>query len=491
MHFQMDISLINTVVYGVILINTIGAIITVFRKPRSITSILAWLMTLVFLPIVGFIFYLFCGRGIDGETVYKFDNEDRKKIGEINTRIHEHNRQYHRSVKTSGSQLLERYLRNVEESPLSKGNDIQLYTDGHEKFAALIADIRKATDNVHVEYYAFFPDKIGTAFRDILVEKAKEGVEVRVIYDPWGARGSDRKFFQPIVDAGGRVTRFITSRDLIRKTRLNYHLHRKIVVIDGQIGWTGGFNVGDQYLGEYKRFGYWRDTHARISGTAVFTLQEIFIKDWNASVSGKTNQLAYEDRYFIEPAGDIGNVAMQIVSDGPENGVDILKSAFVKMLLAAEEKVWIQTPYLIPDDTMTNAILIAQQSGVDVRIMVPSMPDHPFIYRATQYYCNFFKKNGVKIYHYQKDGKGFLHSKTIVMDDTICSVGSTNQDIRSYSLNFEVSAFIYDQPTTLEMQRIFLKDMEDCFELTDELIENQSYWLRFKQNFSRLLSPIL
>lgn len=491
MDFQREMSMLNIALSLLILINTIGAVITVFRRPRSITSILAWLMTLTFLPVIGFIVYLFCGRGIDGETVYRFDNEDQKRIGEINALIHKNNQEYHRSVNTTGSKLLERYLRNVEESPLAKGNSINLYTDGKEKFSALFEDIRQATDHIHVEYYAFFPDRIGTDFRDLLVEKAQAGIEVRLIYDPWGAKGSGPNFFAPLVAAGGQVTAFITSRDLIRKTRLNYHLHRKIVVIDGQIGWTGGFNVGDQYLGEYERFGYWRDTHARFVGTASFTLQEIFLKDWNASVRKKGNQLNYEERYFVIPEAEVGNVAIQVVSDGPENKVDILKSAFVKMLLAAEDKVWIQTPYLIPDDTMINALLIAAQSGVDVRIMVPSMPDHPFIYRATQYYCNYLHQHGIKIYQYQKDGKGFLHAKTFVMDDTICSVGSTNQDIRSYSLNFEVSAFIYDEATTLEMQRIFEKDMADCFLLTDELIAKQSRWLRFKQNFSRLLSPIL
>ncbi|MDT2757012.1 cardiolipin synthase [Enterococcus asini] len=491
MGIEMEMSMLSTVLSLLIFINTIGAIITVFRRPRSITSILAWLVTLTFLPVIGFIIYLFCGRGIDGETVYRFDNEDQKRIGEINSLIHQNNQDYHRSVNTTGSKLLERYLRNVEESPLAKGNSVDLFTDGREKFDALFADIKKATDHVHVEYYAFFPDRIGTAFLEVLTKKAKEGVEIRLIYDPWGAKGSSDAFFAPLIEAGGQVTAFITSRDLIRKTRLNYHLHRKIVVIDGQIGWTGGFNVGDQYLGEFERFGYWRDTHARFVGTASFSLQEIFLKDWNASVRKKGNQLNYEDRYFVIPEGEVGDVAIQVVSDGPENKVDILKSAFVKMLLAAQDKVWIQTPYLIPDDTMISALLIAAQSGVDVRIMIPSMPDHPFIYRATQYYSNLLHQYGIKIYQYQKDGKGFLHAKTLVMDDIICSVGSTNQDIRSYSLNFEVSAFIYDEETTLEMQRIFERDMKDCFLLTDEIIAKQSRWLRFKQNFSRLLSPIL
>ncbi|WP_122644972.1 cardiolipin synthase [Enterococcus mediterraneensis] len=488
MNFEMEMAIINWVFFGLILVNTVGAIVTVFRRPRSITSVLAWLLTLIFFPVLGFLIYLFCGRGIDGETMYRFKQEHISRITEINGLIHQNNKKFHRTVKTSGSELLEKYLRNVEESPLAKGNAVSFYTDGKEKFAALFEDIRQAKNNIHVEYYAFFDDQIGNEFLDLLVEKAKEGVEVRVIFDPWGAKGSKPKFFDPLVAAGGKATAFITSRDLIRKTRLNYHLHRKIVVIDGLIGWTGGFNVGDQYLGRSKKFGYWRDTHGRIVGTASFTLQEIFIKDWNASVQNEEDQLEYEERYFMMPEEECGNVSMQIVSDGPESEEEILKSGFVKMILAAEEKLWIQTPYLIPDDTMINALLIAVRSGVDVRIMIPDMPDHAFIFRATQHYANYLHKRGVKIYSYNN---GFLHSKTIVMDDLISSFGSTNQDIRSYSLNFEVSAFVYDEEVTKEMQQIFEADMKNCTLLTDEIIENQGRWLRFKQNFSRLLSPIL
>ena len=265
-------------------------------------------------------------------------------------------------------------------------------------------------------------------------------------------------------------------------------MHRKIVVIDGKIGWTGGFNVGDQYLSRSEKFGYWRDTHGRIVGTASFSLQEIFIRDWNASVKNESDQLDYEERYFVIEKDTGGQAEIQVVADGPENKIDILKSAFVKMILSADEKVWIQTPYLIPDDVMFNALVTAARSGVDVRIMIPNMPDHPFIYRATQYYANLLHKMGIKIYHYDN---GFLHAKTIVMDDNLCSFGSTNQDIRSYELNFEVNAFVYDETLTKQMQQIFLADQEKCYVLTDEIIANQSYWLRFKQNFSRLLSPIL
>lgn len=484
----LEMGIIRQVLVAILIINTIGAMITVFRKPRSISSILAWLAALIFFPVIGFVLYLFCGRGIDGETVYKFKQEHQKRIHEINEVIQKENEQHKDLHTPKEAHIFNKFLRNIEESPLSKGNSVELFIDGKAKFEALFADIRQAKDNVHVEYYAFFDDEIGNEFLNVLVEKAKEGVEVRLIYDPWGARGSNQKFFQPLMAAGGKVTPFITSKDLIRKTRLNYHLHRKIVVIDGQIGWTGGFNVGDQYLGRSERFGYWRDTHGRIEGTGVFSLQEIFLKDWNASVKDERDQLDYEDRYFVVPEKTPGAINLQVVSDGPEHDAQLLKGAFIKMILAAENRVWVQTPYLIPDDPMITALLIAAQSGIDVRIMIPCMPDHPFIYRATQYYANYLHKRGVKIYHYQN---GFLHAKTILTDDAIASFGSTNQDIRSYSLNFEVNVFAYDEKLTRQMAEIFEEDMLDSLQLTDQMIAEQSRWLRFKQNFSRLLSPIL
>ncbi len=484
----MDMTLLYDALIVLIMLNTIGAFITVFRRPRSIASVFAWMLTLVFFPVFGFILYTFCGRGIDGEAMYRFKDTDRMRIKEINELIKENNKHYHQTVKTIESQLLNNYFNNVEESPLTKGNKVDFYTDGKEKFAALFDDIQAAKDTVNVEYYAFFNDKIGNQFLDVLVEKAKEGVSVRLVFDPWGGKTSI-KFFKPLIEAGGKVLPFITSRNLIRKTRLNYHLHRKIVIIDGKIGWTGGFNVGDQYLGESKKFGYWRDTHARIVGTAAFSLQEIFIKDWNASVKKESQMMEYESRFFSIPdPKDAGNVTMQIVADGPDSEEQILRGGFIKMLLGAEKRVWIQTPYLIPDDSMITALVIAVRSGIDVRIMIPCMPDHPFIYRATQHYANYLQKRGVKIYIYNN---GFIHSKTLIMDDTISSFGTTNQDIRSYALNFEVSAFAYNQEVNQALSEIFEEDMKHSVELTREMIRSQSRWLRFKQNFSRLLSPIL
>lgn len=475
-----------------LLLNTTAALITVFRKPRSISSVLAWIMTLLFLPGIGFIIYIFCGRGINGQKVYTMTAQDKEKISDIKKKVDEDNLKAVETVDISlltDARVLNKYFRNMDSSPLTKRNNLKIYTDGKEKFEGLFEDIRQATETVHVEYYSIFNDRLGNQLLNLLEDKVKEGVSVHVIYDPWGSPGVNKKFFKPLLDLGGKVVPFITSKNMIRKTRLNYHLHRKIVVIDGKIGWTGGFNVGDQYLGESKKFGYWRDTHIRIVGTAVFSLQEIFIMDWNASVKYASQKMDYLENYFqIAQEKELSNLSLQIVSDGPNADEEILKSSFVKMILSAEKSVWIQTPYLIPDDSIINALLIAIRSGIDVRIMIPCMPDHPFIYRATQYYANFMHKRGIKIYMYQN---GFIHAKTMIIDNEICMVGTTNQDIRSYSLNFEVSTFIYDTRVATELTKIFEHDMEKSILLTDKIIQEQSFWLRFKQNFSRLLSPIL
>ena len=199
--------------------------------------------------------------------------------------------------------------------------------------------------------------------------------------------------------------------------------------------------------------------------------------------------MTYHEKYFKLPDDhEVEHLSLQVVSDGPDSEEEILKSGFVRMIFSAEKSVWIQTPYLIPDDSMINALLVAVRSGVDVRIMIPCMPDHPFIYRATQYYANYLHKRGIKIYIYDS---GFIHAKTMVIDDELAMVGTTNQDIRSYSLNFEVSTFIYNPDIAWMLAQVFEEDIEKSVLLTDEIIKKQGYWLRFKQNFSRLLSPVL
>lgn len=484
---------IEIVLLAIILVNTVSAVITVFRKPRSIASVLAWLLTLIFIPVFGFILYAFCGRGLpDRKEIFARTAQEKEQLHSIRQEISKDNHLVDSIVDDNlNLEPLIHYFSNMDGAPLSKRNKIELFTDGQEKFAALLEDIRNAKETVHVEYYAFFDDRIGNRLLNLLVEKAKEGLEVRVIYDPWGAN-SKPKFFKKLEDAGGAVAAFVTSKNLLLKTRLNYHLHRKVVIIDGRIGWTGGFNVGDQYLEITKKFGYWRDSHIRMIGTGVLSLQEVFVMDWNASVDSELAKLPYAGIYFPEPDTTIdGKSQIQVVTDGPDSSFDIIKGGFIRMILAAKESVWIQTPYFIPDDSMITALMIAAHSGIDVRVMVPSKPDHPFIYRATQYYANYIHRKGLKVYSYVGDNGGFLHAKTMVIDGEICTIGSTNQDTRSYSLNFEDNVFIYDEKIAQQFVEIFEEDIKKSILITDAVIKKQSFWLRFKQNFSRLLSPIL
>lgn len=472
-------------------INTIAALITVFRRPRSIQSVLAWMIALVLLPGIGFLLYAFCGRGIDQESILKLTPEDMLDIQRIEMKVEQDALEYSGWTippLDSNGQKLVRYLEKTQQSPFSQGNAINLYTDGKDKFAQLEKDILNAKETVHIEYYSFYNDRLGNKILNALVNRAKAGVKVRLIYDPWGSHGATKKWFKELMSYDGEVAPFVTSKNVLLKTRLNYHLHRKIVVIDGKLSWTGGFNIADQYVGENPKFGYWRDSHARFIGPVSFTLQEIFIRDWNASCD-KKQHIHYEEKFFQLPEkAQRGPYSIQVVSDGPESMEDILKGAIIRMSNDSEKRIWIQTPYLIPDDSMITTLLIAARSDIDVRIMIPCMPDHPFIYRATQYYANFLTGLGIKIYIYNN---GFLHAKTCLVDDNLCSIGSMNQDIRSYSLNFEVQAFIYSSEMNQKFAEIFIEDMKHCTLLTPEMISQQSRWLRFKQNFSRLLSPIL
>ncbi|WP_261806714.1 cardiolipin synthase [Lapidilactobacillus luobeiensis] len=489
----MNLRIVLLIIIGLLLVNTLGAIITVFHRPRSIPATLAWLLVLVLLPGVGFLIYAFLGRGIARENIFALNHQDHIGLAHLKDLIaHDlpaNNDNHDQADTTKQAAGLIEYFDRAEDSPVTHHNDVQIYTDGEAKFAAVFKDIEAAQRFVHVEYYSFYNDQIGNDFLDLLVRKAKQGLEVRLIYDPWGSPGTSRKWFKPLRAAGGEVVPFITSRDLIRKTRLNYHLHRKVVVIDGQVGWTGGFNVGDQYLGRSKKFGYWRDTHVRIIGTSVLALQERFIMDWNASIEHYRQRIWFREEYFPQTVAiAMGHTPIQIVSDGPDTEEDILKGGMMKILLTAKKSVWIQTPYLVPDDSMISALSVAARSGIDVRVMVPCMPDHPFIYRATQYYANLLTSFGVKIYIYTN---GFLHAKTTVIDDQYCFIGSMNQDYRSYSLNFECNAYIYDANVSQQVSAIFREDMKNTYLLTPEIIARQSHWLRFKQYFSRLLSPIL
>lgn len=478
--------IIRTIFWLFIFINSILAFITVFReRERDIAAIWAWLLVITMLPGIGIVLYLFLGRKISQENI--FDIRSQKRIGM--TQLVEAQKQLIESENLdvpeakhmdTTLELVSLFLES-NEAILTKGNKVDIITDGKEKFDKLIEDIGKAEHHIHVTYYIFKADGIGTRLLKALEERAENGVEVKVLYDPIGARVVGAHFFEHLKALGGKAEPFFGSKFF----RLNYRNHRKIVVIDGKVGYTGGFNVGDDYLGLYEKMGYWRDTHLRINGNGVLPLQTRFLMDWNASV--KHHPVSYEESYF-PVSSFIGSTDLQIVSSGPDTEMHAIKKGFLKMISMAKESVYIQTPYFIPDEALMETIKIASLSGIDVKLMIPNKPDHPFIYRATLSYAEEMINSGVKVYIYDA---GFIHAKTIVIDGEILSVGTANFDIRSFKLNFEVNTFMYDRHLAREQVAIFEKDMEASYELTREIINQYSKWELFKQQFSRLFSPIL
>ncbi|KRL74403.1 cardiolipin synthetase [Ligilactobacillus saerimneri DSM 16049] len=486
--------MIGYILLALLVINTGGAVVTVFWEKKDIAVIWAWLLVLILLPGVGFILYLFVGKGINSSKIFDLKEQERlgiNQLAELQKEQWEKNRLIFAGEKISaGNMELPRLFLDIDQAILTEHNYVEILTDGTEKFKVLLDDIRHAQNHVHIEYYTFYNDQIGNQVRAALEEVARRGVEVRVIYDSFGSRGTTHQFFKRLEALGGRAEPFFgTKKAPIHSPRLNYRDHRKIVVIDGRIGYIGGFNIGDQYLGRKPKFGYWRDTHLRVQGNAVIALQSRFLMDWNATVKNTRHnqQVSYQDQYF-PLISNVGHTSMQIVSSGPDSEKEAIKLGYFKMINNARKYIYIQTPYLIPDDAIIEALMVAQMSGVEVRIMIPAFPDHPFVYRATEYYAKHLTDLGIKVYKYHH---GFLHAKTVVVDDQVASVGSANLDFRSFKLNFEANAFLYGEQFAHQLKTIFEKDQEQAVLLTPEYFAKQSWWRKFKQEFSRLLSPIL
>lgn len=476
-------------VYSLItLLNIILAVTVIFLERRNVSSTWAWLMILFFIPVFGFILYLILGQKLRKRKFSKLLGDSQRIIEDT---VERQRLLMEEGKMTYADQEMVEYqdmiYMNLQTSNAlyTRDNNVDIYIDGNEKFDALLQDIEAAEHHIHLEYYIVRNDQLGRRLVNALVEKAKQGVEVRFLYDHIGSLNLTSRFFKQLHEVGGRTVAFFPSRIPYVNLKINYRNHRKLVIVDGKIGYIGGFNIGDEYLGLSKRFGNWRDTHLRVSGSAVLQMQAQFLMDWNLATSDKVK---LQWQYFPASILPLGRIGMQIVSSGPDSEYQQIKEAYIKMIYSAKKTICMQTPYFIPDESLMTALKIAAASGIDVRIMLPKNRDHFFVYWATHSYLEELLASGVKCYMYED---GFLHAKTLVIDSKIASVGTANLDIRSFKLNFEVNAFIYDTKTTEELHRIFEEDMKNSMLLTKEIYEARPLLNRFKESISRLLSPIL
>lgn len=466
--------------------------VSIIRKPRDIGASWAWLFIVFISPVIGAVLYLFMGRGLGGKKQFLMDQTHRKELEKLKV-FQEDNPtspDFYESLQAwELDPSFATFLDSLNQMPGTRYNQVEILTDGQEKLDQLLADLKVAQHSIHIEYFAFVTDDTGKQILAVLEERASAGVEVRLLYDAVGSLGTKKRDFDQLKRLGGEIQTYVTSQRPLVKLRANYHDHRKIVVIDGQISYIGGFNIADQYVQRTPKFGYWRDTHLRIDGAASSLLQIRFFMDWNVSVKPE-ERLDYVKDYFYYngEVEALGETAIHIVASGPDTQKEQLKQTFIKLILSAKKRLWIQTPYLVPDSSVLDALIIAARSGVDVRVMIPNKPDHPVIYRATQYYARQLLRHGIRVLIYEG---GFLHAKTLIMDDEVAVVGSANQDIRSYKLNFEASAVLIDPLEAAKLGEIFEMDTIQCIELTPEMVKEMSSWLIFKQQVSRLLSPIL
>ncbi|MFS0784606.1 cardiolipin synthase [Bacillus sp. 1P06AnD] len=481
-------SILSITINGILVLNILLAIFVIFRERRDATSTWAWLLVLFFIPFLGFFLYLLFGQNLSRKHMFHWDGPQKKEkkamVLEQVKEIQASTFPLHNCSSKEHKDLIYMNLINSN-SLLSLDNDVTIFTDGQEKFSNLIKDIQKAKQYIHMQYYIIKNDHLGREVIAELTKKALEGVKVRVLYDELGSRGLSKKAFKELIAAGGEVEVFFPSKLHLINLRLNYRNHRKLVIIDGSVGYVGGFNIGDEYLGLNTKFGYWRDTHLRITGSAVYEMQTRFILDWN--LASHRHDIEYSPNLF-PPNTKKGHTGIQIVSSGPDSEWESIKQGYIKLILSAKSSILIQTPYFIPDQSLFEALRIASLAGKDVKIMIPNKPDHMFVYWATMSHIGELLKTGAKVYIYEN---GFIHAKTIVVDEEVCSVGTANIDVRSFRLNFEVNAFIYSSHLSKQLAESFTYDLTLSKQLTLDDYNQRPFIIRFKESISRLLTPIL
>ncbi|QZY54904.1 cardiolipin synthase [Crassaminicella profunda] len=469
------------------ILNILLAIVIIFLERKNPTSTLAWLMVLVLLPNIGFILYLIFGQNLSKQKIFKLKTEEdqilRKMVLQQISYLQNNKINFNDPSIKQYQDMMHMHLVSSD-SIFCQDNEVEIFIDGTEKFNALIQSIEKAQDHIHMLYYIIQNDSLGKRIVNALTKKASTGVQVRLLYDAVGSHRLPRNFFNELTAAGGQVSSFFPFKIPFINFRINFRNHRKLAIIDGKYGFIGGFNIGNEYLGLDKKLGYWRDTHLKLKGSAVQMIQLRFILDWQYA---SKETIDYDSKYF-PPINTNGKTGIQIVSSGPDSEQEQIKNGYLKMIHSARKSIYIQTPYFIPDESILAALRIAALSGADVRLMIPSKPDHMFVYWATYSYIGELLQSGVRTFLYDK---GFIHAKTIIVDGKLASVGTANIDVRSFKLNFEVNAFIYDTTTSSALKSIFEKDMTDCTEITSEIYKKRSKIIKFKESIFRLLSPIL
>lgn len=465
--------------YALMVIVALAAIIHVLMDNRQPAKTMAWVLVIGFIPVIGVVFYLFFGINHRKERIIS-----QGQMGELTKRsmlsfVGQHNFR----VPERQKPLVDLFVNQNLALPF-KDNRIDIMTDGYAFFPELLKDIAEATHHIHINIYIFEDDALGRLVADALMTKARQGVKVRLIYDDVGCWRVGNRFFEQMREAGVEVVPFLPVHFPSFTSKVNYRNHRKIIVIDGRIGYIGGMNIARRYVSDK-----WRDTMLRVQGGVVYALQRAFLVDWYF-----VDHTLITDRIYYPPVSEELTAknhqqVAQVVTSGPMARYPEIMQGFVRIILAARRYIYIETPYFLPNEPILFALKTAALAGVDVRLMCPLYSDARFLDWASRSYLREIHEAGAKIYLYEP---GFLHSKLLISDDSLVSCGSTNVDFRSLENNFEANVFVYDEGTALRLKKIFLDDQSQAVLLSD--VPNRlhpKFYARLWESFTRLVSPLL
>lgn len=458
----------------------------IIMDTRNTSKTLAYLMLIVFLPIIGIVIYFVFGVNYRKNKFYTFKIERNE---EIYNRIQKYIKDTHyEALRDRGNELdnfitTSNFLYHAGHSPLTQKNRVEVLVNGEEKFSKVFEVLQSAKHHIHLEYYIYDNDDIGNKLADLLIQKSSEGVIVRFLYDDMGSGKIGKILLKRLRDAGVETSPVNRITFRVLANRVNYRDHRKIIIVDGIEVFTGGINVSDKYINPNPKQ-YWRDMHLYIKGNGAFYFQFLFLSNWIFATE-KIPQLSEE--YFKYKNNDEGNTILQVAASGPDTKPSIMLST-TSAILSAKEKVYIVTPYFVPVETVLNAIKQSAIAGLDVRLMVPESGDSVIVNAAAYSYYEELLESNVRVFFYKK---GFIHAKTMTIDDHFASVGTANMDVRSQELNFEVNTLVFDREVNQKIQKVFLKDIDDCEEIILSEWRKRPKYKVFFEHVARLLSPLI
>lgn len=479
---------IGSILYALL---AIGISLMILMNARSGSKALAYLALIALVPILGIIFYLSFGINYRKNKIYtrKILQDDRLSAliqNALNQRFKEVSLEHKADLEYFYplAKMIQEDARNI----FSDDNRVDVLINGEQKFPRLLEDLRNAKEHIHIQYYIYDNDVIGNEIADILIEKHKAGVEVKFIYDDFGASSIRKTLVRRLNAAGVPNYPFYKIKLIALANRLNYRNHRKIVVIDNKVGYVGGINVADKYINQEKSKGYWRDTHLRIEGLSVLSLQMIFLGDWQFCADENIENIT---KYFPRnnfSGNEYGDKVVQVISSGPDSNYPSILFALNRAILLSKKSVWLTTPYFIPEETLTDALIMASLSGVDIKLLVPMHSDSAFVNTCASSHYEEMLEAGVEIYRYTK---GFVHAKTMVCDDKIAFVGTANLDQRSFDLNFEVNAVVYNKELAQQLSNAFMEDLKHAEKLEYSDWMQRPRWRRLVERVLYLFSPLM